>query len=96
MVTQLDIAKRCGLDCSSVNKILNDSPGPVFNKKTIDRVKRVAKQMGYKSDRPHKGKLNGILRALFPRTVEDVVLSTARGISLDEVRKIKGIIYPSA
>ena len=37
-VTQLEIARRVGLDVSSVNKILNRRPGPVFN--TLNSVGR--------------------------------------------------------
>jgi len=49
--TQVEIARRVGLDVSSVNKILNRRPGPVFKQATIDRVFRVAKQLGYSLDR---------------------------------------------
>ena len=38
MVTQQDIAKTVGLDVSSVNKILNRVPGPVFRRETIKAV----------------------------------------------------------
>lgn len=47
MVTQVEIARRVGLDVSSVNKILNRRPGPVFQKETIKKVFRVAKELGY-------------------------------------------------
>src|SRR5262245_23108531 len=47
MVTQGEIARRLGLDVSSVNKILNKRPGPVFRKDTIRRVFRTAKELGY-------------------------------------------------
>jgi hypothetical protein len=46
-VTQLDIARRVGLDVSSVNKILNRRPGPVFRKDTIKQVFKVARELGY-------------------------------------------------
>ena len=36
--TQVEIARRVGLDVSSVNKILNRRPGPVFKKSTVDKV----------------------------------------------------------
>lgn len=45
--TQLDIARRVGIDVSSVNKILNKSPGPIFNKETIKEVFKVAKELRY-------------------------------------------------
>jgi transcriptional regulator with XRE-family HTH domain len=47
MITQVEIARRVGLDVSSVNKILNRRPGPVFRKDTIKKVFKVAKELGY-------------------------------------------------
>src|SRR5438477_7086410 len=47
MITQVEIARRVGLDVSSVNKILNRRQGPVFRKDTIKRVFRVARDLGY-------------------------------------------------
>jgi transcriptional regulator with XRE-family HTH domain len=46
-VTQLQIAREVGIDVSSVNKILNKSPGPVFKKETIRKVFRVARDLGF-------------------------------------------------
>ena len=57
MVTQSDIARKCGIDISSVNKILHQLPGASFNKKTIQNVFRVAKELGYDLGRlkhPHR------------------------------------------
>jgi transcriptional regulator with XRE-family HTH domain len=45
--TQKEIARRVGLDVSSVNKILNHRQGPVFRKETIKKVEKVAREMGY-------------------------------------------------
>ena len=47
MVTQIEIARRVGLDVSSVNKILNRRAGPVFRKDTIKKVFKVARDLGY-------------------------------------------------
>jgi transcriptional regulator with XRE-family HTH domain len=47
MVTQGEIARRLGLDVSSVNKILNKRPGPVFRKDTIKKVFKTARDLGY-------------------------------------------------
>lgn len=47
MVTQVEIARRIGIDVSSVNKILNRRQGPVFRRETIQKVFRIARQMGY-------------------------------------------------
>src|SRR5450755_346796 len=47
MMTQVEIARRVGLDVSSVNKILNRRKGPTFKKETIKQVFKVAKDLGY-------------------------------------------------
>lgn len=47
MVTQLQIAQRCGLDVSTVNKILNRHPGSVFRKETVRKVLGVARRMNF-------------------------------------------------
>src|SRR5437763_1233430 len=47
VATQLQIAKRVGIDVSSVNKILNKSPGGVFKKDTIRSVFKAARDLGY-------------------------------------------------
>jgi transcriptional regulator with XRE-family HTH domain len=62
MVTQVEIARRLGLDVSSVNKILNKREGPVFKKDTIRKVFRIAREMGYDF-----GKLKYVHRRRHPR-----------------------------
>jgi transcriptional regulator with XRE-family HTH domain len=47
MITQVEIARRAGLDVSSVNKILNRRKGPIFKKETIKQVFKLAKDLGY-------------------------------------------------
>ncbi len=47
MVTQVEIARRVGLDVSSVNKILNRRQGPVFRKETVKKVFKISREMGY-------------------------------------------------
>ena len=47
MVTQQEIARRAGLDVSSVNKILNKRVGPRFRKDTVARVLRIARELGF-------------------------------------------------
>jgi len=47
MVTQMQIARKAGLDVSSVNKILNRRKGPRFRKATIRKVFKVARQLGF-------------------------------------------------
>jgi transcriptional regulator with XRE-family HTH domain len=49
--TQVEIARRVGLDVSTVNKILNRRQGPVFKRATVDKVFRVARQLGYSLER---------------------------------------------
>src|SRR5688572_3032378 len=49
--TQVEIARRVGLDVSSVNKILNRRQGPTFKAATVEKVFKVAKQLGYSLDR---------------------------------------------
>src|SRR3954470_2899076 len=49
--TQVEIARRVGLDVSSVNKILNRRAGPVFKKSTVERVFKVARQLGFSLER---------------------------------------------
>lgn len=47
MATQLDIARRCRIDVSSVNKILHRRKGPKFKKETVKRVFKAARELGY-------------------------------------------------
>ncbi|HEV3026920.1 MAG TPA: hypothetical protein VG457_05065 [Planctomycetota bacterium] len=47
MVTQVQIARKVGLDVSSVNKILNKREGPRFRKDTIRKVFKVARELGF-------------------------------------------------
>ena len=45
--TQRDIARHCGVDVSTVNKILRKAPGPAFNKETVGAVRKAAEELGY-------------------------------------------------
>jgi hypothetical protein len=47
MTTQRDIARKLGLDVSSVSKILNQKPHAVFKKETVTLVHDVARALGY-------------------------------------------------
>ena len=51
MATQEDIARRVGLDISSVNKILHRRADAVFRKETVRRVFQAARDLGYDLDR---------------------------------------------
>jgi len=48
--TQVEIARRVGLDVSSVNKILNRRSGATFKPATVEKVFRMAKRLGYRLD----------------------------------------------
>lgn len=50
-VTQTAIARRVGMDVSSVNKILNRRGGAVFRKDTIRKVVKAARELGYDFER---------------------------------------------
>lgn len=50
--TQTEIARACGLDVSSVNKILNETPGPSFMPETKRKVFQVARKLGYERRYP--------------------------------------------
>jgi transcriptional regulator with XRE-family HTH domain len=47
MATQEQIARRVGLDVSSVNKILNKRAGASFRKETVRKVLQAARELGY-------------------------------------------------
>lgn len=92
--TQVEIAERCDLDVSSVNKILNRVKGPVFKEATIKRVFKVAEQVGYDFGRGSKGNFRFILEQLFPKDYTDnAALAKARGLKEDEVVRIKTMLY---
>lgn len=77
MATQMEIARRLGLDISSVNKILNRKPGPVFKQETIQKVFRIARQLGY-----NFAKLKHTHRRRAPRY--PVTMATTFTLSLKE------------
>jgi hypothetical protein len=51
VATQTDIARKCGLDVSSVNKILRKTGGPKFSETTVRKVFRAARELGYNFER---------------------------------------------
>lgn len=65
MVTQVQIAEKTGLDVSSVNKILNEVKGPMFKRRTVQRVFKVAERLGYNFNRPTKYRAIRILQSMF-------------------------------
>lgn len=97
MVTQVEIARACGLDVSTCNKILNKVHGPVFRKETIRMVFAKAKELGYKGRVSGKGAMRAILEKMFPRHTDansdPNVLAQARGVSVLEVVRIQRMLY---
>ena len=56
-VTQAEIARKVGIDVSSVNKILNNYGGGTFHPETVEEVFKIAKKLGYDLTRlkhPHR------------------------------------------
>jgi len=105
MVTQVEIARRVGLDVSSVNKILNRRPGPVFRKETIRKVFKAAREMGYDfSKLKHQHRRRHPRRALSlgaelyiyrkDGTLYDHGMATIRDISLGGAR-ISDVTLPT-
>jgi hypothetical protein len=47
VVTQRDIARRCGIDISSVNKILHQKAGATFSEQTVRAVLGAARDLGF-------------------------------------------------
>jgi transcriptional regulator with XRE-family HTH domain len=45
--TQKDIARRCGLNQGSISRILNRNGRELFAQQTVERVIKVAREMGY-------------------------------------------------
>lgn len=97
MVTQLEIAKRVGLDVSSVNKILNEVPGPVFAKETKKHVFAVAKEMRYPLNRETRYSLRRENEALKRAVAEliEVVRGRVLPLTPERVRALAELINPS-
>jgi len=97
MITQVEIARRVGLDVSSVNKILNKRAGPVFRKETIRKVFKVPKDLGYDFGRlkydhrrrfPRKELSIGVELYVYKKdgSIYDQGVATVRDISLGGAR----------
>lgn len=101
MVTQSDIARRVGIDVSTVSKILSKTRGPVFRPDTIAAVFKVARDMGYNIARPTKhslqrrlDELETYLRALVPKDLANTALARDLGIHAHAVERLKELLYP--
>ena len=90
--TQTEIARIVGLDVSSVNKILNQTPGATFSKATIAKVFRVAKRLGYDQTRPTKGSLLAALRQIAPDNEPVEALAHRLNLSVDRAAEIKRLV----
>jgi len=92
-VTQVEIAKACGLDVSSANKILNKSRRGTFSHNTIKRVFAKAKELGYKQSSASKGTMRRTLEELFPSSQTNISLAVLRGLPPSEIVRIKKMLY---
>jgi len=100
MVTQVQIAKRLGIDVSSVNKILNRMPGPVFRKETIQLVFKTAAKMGYRFREDTKPllkrrveALEAALREIVPSVLSVDEIATRCGVQPARAAEIKELAY---
>ena len=98
--SQVEIARRVGLDVSSVNKILNRTPGPVFRKATIDRVFKVANELGYQFQRDTKPLLKRrvellekAMRELIPQVLTIEQLAALYHVPPARAAEIKEMLY---
>lgn len=89
MVTQWEVARACGLDVSSVNKILNRRVGPVFRKTTVRLVFKVAKQMGYRFSNTSRGALLRMFKELFHEGLPDHHYASILAVPEERVRLIR-------
>lgn len=87
MATQKDIAFHVGLDVSSVCKILNKYPGPVFKRATIKLVFDAAKLLGYNFKSNRVGRCRTALREL----VQGGHLTGVSAKRMEEYKKLAGV-----
>ncbi len=92
MVTQVEVARRVGLDVSSVNKILNRCVGPVFRKETIRLVFKTAKEMGYNLHRPNKHFFINVVAEIFTQDMKDEFFAAMLGMTVERVKEIKAVL----
>lgn len=100
--TQVEIARRAGLDVSTCNKILNRVEGPVFKKETIKKVFAIARELHYNLERRNKHfykrrteRLEAILRKIFPASESAESVAQRHGLDLQLSREIKDALYLS-
>lgn len=89
MVTQWEVARACGLDVSSVNKILNRRVGPKFRKETVRLVFKVAKQLGYRFSATSRGALLRMFKELFHEALPDAHYASLLQLPEERVRAIR-------
>lgn len=105
MANQVEVARKVGVDVSTVNKILNRKPGPVFRRETINQVFRAAKALGYDfgrlkfhHKRRHARKTIGLSAELVvyrsDGTVHDKGTATIRDVSPSGAR-LTNVVVPS-
>ncbi len=92
-MTQKDIAKRLGINVTSVNKCLHKAPGAVFRKETIEAVFRTAHEMGYNFDQYSKGWAMALLREVFPKELSVEQTMTFRRLPRKTVVGARKVLY---
>lgn len=105
MVTQQEIARRVGLDVSSVNKILNQRVGPRFRKDTVARVLRTARELGfdfgrlkYFHRRRHERQTSGVVADLAVHREDGTLVEAGKGTLVEVSSKgarLNGVSLPS-
>jgi len=94
------IAEVLGLDVSSVNKIPNQTPGPVFNPKTIKKVFATARRMGFRFKTDSKLALNkrvklleATLKELIPSVLSVEEIASRWKVTPTRAEEIRTVIY---
>lgn len=90
--TQLEIARRCGVDVSSVNKILGRKRGPKFHEDTVYKVFETARALGYDFSRPSKSNLVAFMREMLPDDLSDSAIAKRRRLSISKVRRFRELL----
>ena len=76
-----------------MNKILNECPGPVFRKETIDRVLKVATEMGYDFLRPTKSNYLAALREVVPLAGDEKQVAQRLNLSVRRLNEIRLLVW---
>lgn len=92
-VTQAEVAKKVGLDVSTVNKILNRVPGPSFAEATVKRVFKAAREMGWRLKWTGKYQLKDLVQQLSGALKEALpLIEASRHMSVERIEKLKELL----